>query len=76
MLFVKDFLFLKHMIFIHSFWFHCSRCVLLGIKIRYAIFADKFMTKSILDSIGMYDTFIFVGHLYLKMNLGKSLQSK
>ena len=34
------------------------------------------MTKSILDSIGMYDTFIFFGHLYLKMNLGKSLQSK
>ena len=36
---------------------------------------DKFMTKPILDSIGMNDTFIFYDHFNLKMNLEKVLLS-
>ena len=39
----------------------------------YAIFSDKFMTKSILGSIGMNDTHICYVHLHLKLNLEKSL---
>ena len=37
----------------------------------YAIFSDEFMTKPILDSIDMYDTFIFYYYFHLKMNLEK-----
>ena len=33
------------------------------------------MTKLTLDSIGMYDTFMFYDHFHLKMNLEKSLLS-
>ena len=42
----------------------------------YAIFSDEFMTKSILDSIGMKKTHIFYDHLHLKANLEKSLSCK
>ena len=42
----------------------------------YAIFSDEFMSKAILDSIGIYDTFTFFDHFHLKMNLEKSLLSK
>ena len=42
----------------------------------YVIFSDEFMTNSILDSIGMSDTFIFYDHYHLKMNLEKSLLKK
>ena len=40
------------------------------------MFSDEFMKNSILDSIGMSDTFIFYDHYHLKMNLGKSLLKK
>ena len=42
----------------------------------YAIFSDEFMTKSILDSIGMNETHIFYNHFHLKANLEKSLLCK
>ena len=42
----------------------------------YAILSYKFMTRPILDSIGMNDTFIFYDHFHLKMNLEKVLLSK
>ena len=42
----------------------------------YAIFSDEFMTKPILDSIGMNDTYILYDHFHLKMNLEKALLSK
>lgn len=38
--------------------------------------SDEFMTKLVLDSIDVYDVFIFVDHFHLKMNLKKSLLSK
>ena len=37
----------------------------------YAIFSDEFMTKSILDSIGMNETYIFCDHFHLKAILKK-----
>ena len=37
----------------------------------YAIFSDEFITKPILDSIGMNDTFIFYYHFHLKLILKK-----
>ena len=39
----------------------------------YAIFSDEFMTKSILDSIVMNDTFIFYYQFHQKMNLEKGI---
>ena len=42
----------------------------------HAIFADKFMTQKILDSIGMKKTRIFYDHFHLKLNLEKALISK
>ena len=42
----------------------------------YAIFSDEFMTKSILDSIGMNETYIFCDHFHLKAILKKSLLCK
>ena len=42
----------------------------------YAIFSDEFMTKSILDSIGMNETDIFYDHFHLNANLKKSLLCK
>ena len=39
----------------------------------YAIFLNEFMTKSILDSIDMYETFIFFDHYHLEINLEKLL---
>ena len=62
---------------IHLFWIHCSRYALFEKKNQvYAIFSDEFMTKPILDSIGMNDTFIFYDHFHLKNNLDKALLSK
>ena len=37
----------------------------------YAIFAAKFMTQKILDSIGMHSTRIFYDHFHFKINLKK-----
>ena len=51
-------------------------CLLRNKHQVFAIFSNQFMTKSILDSIGMYDTFMFYDHFHLKMNLEKSLLSK
>ena len=42
----------------------------------YTIFSDELMTKLILDSISVYDTFILYYHFHLKLNLKKSLLSK
>ena len=42
----------------------------------YATFSDEFMTKSILDSIGMNETHIFYDHFHLKENLKKALLCK
>ena len=42
----------------------------------HAIFADEFMTKKNLDSIGMQNTRIFYDHFRLKLNLKKALISK
>ena len=42
----------------------------------YATFSDEFMTKSILDSIGMNETHIFYDHFHLKENLKKTLLCK
>ena len=39
----------------------------------YVIFSDKFMTNSILGSLGMNDAHICYVHLHLKLNLEKSL---
>ena len=61
----------------YLYWNHSSRCAQIEFKKNvYAIFSDEFMTNSILDSIGMSDTFIFYDHYHLKMNLEKSLLKK
>ena len=42
----------------------------------YAIRSHEFMTKSLLESIGMKDTKICYDHFHLKLNLEKSLLCK
>ena len=42
----------------------------------YVIWLDEFMTRSMLDSIGMHDKSIFYHHFHLKLNLERALLSK
>ena len=42
----------------------------------YATFSDEFMTKLILDSIGMNKAHTFHDHFHLKANLERSLLCK
>ena len=51
-------------------------CPLKNKKQLCAIFSAEFMTKSILDSMGIYETFIFFDNYHLKMNLEISLLTK
>ena len=67
------------MMLIPLFWIHCSRYVHLGRgggEDVHAVFSDKFMTQSILDSIDMKYIHIFYDHYHLKFNLEKSLLMK
>ena len=53
-----------------------NMCPLRGGNQVCTIFSNEFMTKPILDSIGMNDTLIFYDHFHLKMNLEKTLLSR
>ena len=47
-------------------------CLRRGGNEVHAKFSDEFMTKAILESIGMNNAQIFYDHFHLKLNLGKS----